>query len=442
MVKLPGGAVTALGITQLAGWGTTFYIPAVLGHTMAVDAGWSTSEVFGAFSWSLLVAGAVSRRIGHAIDLRGARAVMSTGSIGVVLGLLMLASASHWIQLFLAWTLLGIASRATQYDAAFAAIAALTGAGARRAISMITLWGGLASSVFWPLGHLMDETLGWRWAVAIYALVNLVICLPLHLRFASARRASAVASAVATDQHSDPQGTRPAAVPPTAAPNPASPATAAPASAAPAFAAPTSGAPTAAQGALQGPERERALLVFAVVLSAFSFVFSCIAAHMITLLQGLGLAAATAVGLSSIMGIAQVGARFLEMTAQRWFAPMSIGVIALALLPVSLTVMLAAGAAPMVIAAACVIYGAAIGLVTVVRGAVPLVLFGHAGYATTLGRIAAPGLATAALAPLLFDWILGTLGAHGALVLLLAIALTSLAGMLWLARQQVGASST
>ena len=437
-MKLPGGAVTALGITQLVGWGTTFYIPAVLGHTMAVDAGWSTSEVFGAFSWSLLVAGAVSRRIGHAIDLRGARAVMATGSIGVVLGLLMLASASHWIQLFLAWTLLGVASRATQYDAAFAAIAALTGAGARRAISMITLWGGLASSVFWPLGHLLDETLGWRWTVAIYALVNLVICLPLHLRFASERRASAVA----TDPRSDRPGTWPTAVPPAAAPNPASPNPASPHPASPAAAAPASGASTAAQGALHGPERERALLVFAVVLSAFSFVFSCVAAHMITLLQGLGLAAATAVGLSSIMGIAQVGARFLEMTAQRWFAPMSIGVIALALLPVSLTVMLAAGAAPTAIAAACVIYGAAIGLVTVVRGAVPLVLFGHAGYATTLGRIAAPGLATAALAPLLFDWILGTLGAHGALVLLLAIALTSLAGMLWLARQQVGASST
>lgn len=427
-MKLPGGAVTALGITQLVGWGTTFYIPAVLGHTMAADAGWSTSEVFGAFSCSLLVAGAVSKRIGHAIDLRGARAVMSTGSIGVVLGLLMLASASHWIQLFLAWTLLGVASRATQYDAAFAAIAALTGAGARRAISMITLWGGLASSVFWPLGHLLDETLGWRWTVAIYALVNLVICLPLHLRFASARRTSAVP----TDPREERPGTQSTAVPPTPAPNPASPAAATPAS----------GPPAAVQGALHGPERERALLVFAVVLSAFSFVFSCVAAHMITLLQGLGLAAATAVGLSSIMGIAQVGARFLEMTAQRWFAPMSIGVIALALLPVSLTVMLAAGAAPTAIAAACVIYGAAIGLVTVVRGAVPLVLFGHAGYATTLGRIAAPGLATAALAPLLFDWILGTLGAHGALVLLLAIALTSLAGMLWLARQQVGASST
>jgi MFS family permease len=428
MVKLPGGAVTALGITQLVGWGTTFYIPAVLGHKMAVDAGWGTSEVFGAFSCSLLVAGAVSKRIGRAIDLRGARAVMSTGSVGVVLGLLMLASASHWIQLFLAWTLLGVASRATQYDAAFAAIAALTGAGARRAISMITLWGGLASSVFWPLGHLLDETLGWRWTVVIYALVNLVICLPLHLRFASARRACAVAAGPGSDR----PGTGPTAVPPAAAPNPApTPA-----------AAPASGAPTAAQGTLHGPERERALLVFAVVLSAFSFVFSCIAAHMITLLQGLGLAGATAVALSSIMGIAQVGARFLEMTAQRWFAPMSIGVIALALLPVSLTVMLAAGAAPTVIAAACVIYGAAIGLVTVVRGAVPLVLFGHAGYATTLGRIAAPGLATAALAPLLFDWILGTLGAHGALVLLLAIALTSLAGMLWLARQQVGASSS
>ena len=48
MPRLPGGEVTLLGLTQLIGWGTTFYIPAVLAHVMAADVGWSLPQVFGA----------------------------------------------------------------------------------------------------------------------------------------------------------------------------------------------------------------------------------------------------------------------------------------------------------------------------------------------------------------------------------------------------------
>ncbi len=409
-MRLPGGAVTALGITQLIGWGTTFYLPAILARSMAADTGWSTTEVFAAFSWSMLVAGAVSGRIGRAIDRHGARVVMGTGSLVVALGLLVLAGASHWLQLFVAWTLLGVASRATQYDAAFAAIAAISGSGARRAISLVTLWGGLASTVFWPIGHALDDALGWRWTVAIYALVNLAICLPLHLRFAAARHP------VPTGEASI--GTGSTAVPP-----------------------PSLATGVDHAGALQGKERDRALLTFAIVLSAHTFVFASLAAHLIDVMQGLGLAATTAVALSSTIGIAQVGARSLELLGQRWLAPLTVAVISLGMLPLSLAMMLAAQADPFVIAAASLLYGAGNGLVTVVRGAVPLVLFGHAGYATTLGRVAAPGLATAALAPLIFAWVLEAVGARGGIVLLTVIGLAGLAGMIRLARRTPAAES-
>jgi len=109
---------------------------------------------------------------------------------------------------------------------------------------------------------------------------------------------------------------------------------------------------------------------------------------LIAVIQGLGLAATTAVGLSSMMGIAQVGSRSLELIGQRWLAPLTVGVISLGLLPLSLLIMLAAGGDPLLIAGAALLCGAGNGLVTVVRGAVPLALFGHAGYAGTLGRIA------------------------------------------------------
>ncbi len=414
--RLPGGAVTALGLTQLIGWGTTFYIPAVLAHVIAADAGWSLTEVFAAFSWSLLVAGLTSRRIGRAIDRLGARVVMAAGAAGVVAGLLLLASASHWLQLFGAWTVLGVAARSSQYDAAFAAIAAIEGQRARRAISLITLWGGLASTVFWPLGHLLGEALGWRWTIVVYALLNLAVCLPLHLWLPSKSA-----------------GTSPSRLEPGASPSP--PSSPSPSAGQATHADPL---PPPAEGIVQGAARDRALLVFAAVLAGYSFVFSALSAHLIVLLQGLGLAAATAVGLSSIKGIAQVGARFLELVGQRWFGPIAIGVIAMGLLPLAMLIMLGAPPDPLVLAAATVIYGAANGLTTIVRGAVPLALFGHAGYATTLGRIAAPGLITASVAPLAFAWVLESFGVRAGLGLLAAVSLAGLAGMLWLARRPFG----
>jgi len=415
--RLPGGAVTALGLTQLIGWGTTFYIPAALAHVIAADTGWTLTEVFAAFSWNLLIAGLTSRFIGEAIDRLGARAVMSAGSAGVVAGLLVLASASHWIQLFAAWTVLGFAARASQYDAAFAAIAAIEGPRARRAISLITLWGGLASTVFWPFGHALAETLGWRWTIAVYAALNLLVCLPLHLSL-PARAAP------------DPSPRR----------EPPGPATGGDTGARAPREARAAGHraqshPVTVEGSIPDKARDRALLVFSGVLAGYSFVFSALSAHLIVLVQGLGLAAAAAVGLSSIKGVAQVGARFLELVGQRWLGPIAIGVIALSLLPLSMLIMLVAPPSPLVLAAAIAIYGAANGLTTIVRGAVPLALFGHAGFGTTLGRIAAPGLISAALAPLAFAWVLERAGAHAGLGLLAAIGLAGLAGMLWLARR-------
>lgn len=402
--RLPGGAVTALGITQLIGWGTTFYIPAVLAHVIAADAGWSLTEVFAAFSWNLLVAGLVSRPVGRAIDRVGARAVMSAGSAAIVAGLLLLASATHHVQLFAAWTVLGLGARAAQYDAAFAAIAAIDGQRARRGISLITLWGGLASTAFWPIGHLLGEAVGWRWTIAIYALLNLAVCLPLHLRLPAHPRArQAAGSAPAA-----------AALPGADAPSP--------------------------EGRIHGAARDRAMLVFAAVMTAYSFVFSALSAHLIVLLQGLGLAAAAAVGLSSIKGVAQTAARFLELLGQRWLGPITIGVIALAMLPLSLITMLAAPPDPLAVAAATLIYGAANGLATIVRGAVPLALFGHAGYATTLGRIAAPGLISAAFAPLAFAWVLENTGPRTGLAVLAALSLAGFGGMAWLARRPLSTS--
>src|SRR3546814_17838870 len=70
--------------------------------------------------------------------------------------------------------------RRCRYEAAVAARARCAGPAAKRPISQITLLGGLASTAFWPIGHMLAEAFGWRGALLCYAVIAL-LTIPLHL---------------------------------------------------------------------------------------------------------------------------------------------------------------------------------------------------------------------------------------------------------------------
>ena len=67
------------------------------------------------------------------------------------------------------------------YDAAFATLGRLYGQSARGAITNLTLFGGFASTVCWPLSAFLVETAGWRGACLTYAGLQLAVALPIHL---------------------------------------------------------------------------------------------------------------------------------------------------------------------------------------------------------------------------------------------------------------------
>lgn len=63
-----------------------------------------------------------------------------------------------------AWVLIGLGMSGGLYDAAFGTLGRLYGKEARGVITALTLWGGFASTVCWPLSTLLVETWGWRGA--------------------------------------------------------------------------------------------------------------------------------------------------------------------------------------------------------------------------------------------------------------------------------------
>ena len=155
-------AVNALGITQITAWGTSYYCLGVLAKPIVAETGWAMTTVFLGFTVALLVMGFISTWVGRLIDRIGARAVMSIGTIIVSAGLLALSQVHDQASYFAVWAVLGIGMRCCLYDAAFAALVQVAPTRGRKAISYLTLYGAYASTVFWVIGHYLNEAYGWR----------------------------------------------------------------------------------------------------------------------------------------------------------------------------------------------------------------------------------------------------------------------------------------
>jgi hypothetical protein len=85
------------------------------------------------------------------------------------------------------------------------------------------------------------------------------------------------------------------------------------------------------------------------------------------------------------------------------------------------------GITPVAAAAFALIFGAANGLITIARGAVPLALFGPDGYGRLIGRIAGPYMLMQSVAPLVVALVAERLSDPTALALTAAFAAVALA---------------
>jgi len=395
--------ISALGITQILAWGSTYYLLAVLAEPIARETGWPLTMVVGGLTLGLIAASVVSPRVGNAIQATGGRPVMSASSLIMATGLAGLAFVDHPALYFTVWVLLGIGMGAGLYDAAFATLGRLYGKDARGAITALTLYGGFASTLCWPLSAFLVETLGWRGACLTYAGIHLFINLPLHV-FALPR--------FAPDDPARPRQSRREVL-------------------------------TAllrgreSSGArITLPESDR--LVFALLATGLTIggiASAVLSVHLLTVLQARDIALAAAVGLGALVGPSQVGGRVLEMLIGRKFHPLWTAVVSAILIFAGVTLL--AGHAPL-IALALMLYGAGIGIRSIVRGTLPLALFDPGIYATMMGRLAAPILLLGALSPLAAAWIIDAFGPDLLLVILVALCLTDiiLIGLVALAAQR------
>ena len=196
---MPPRSVALLGLGQLINWGVLYYAFAVLLQPVQADLDVPAWTVTGAFSLALLVSAAMSPVVGRWTDDGWAARAIAGGGGGAAILLALWALAPGLATLYLVWAGLGVCMAASLYEPVFAVVARSTGSpdGRLRALAVVTLLGGLASTVFLPLTAALVATVGWRKTTLALAALLVVSAALSRLALSPAPGPAAVGDAAA-----------------------------------------------------------------------------------------------------------------------------------------------------------------------------------------------------------------------------------------------------
>ena len=350
-------AVT-LGVTQILGYGTLMYAYAVLLPRMAEDLDMSLSTVFGILSLGLFFGGLLSPVAGALVDRFGGRWVMTLGSVVAGGALIGLSWADGRITLFVLILIAEAAGMFVLYSVAFPSVARLQSAvPPARAISIITLFGGVASTIFWPLTLALETRIGWEASWVVLGLLMLVIAAPLNFWALSGPQKE-----------------------------------------------PDAGSQEAQPGwhQLIGAARRRGMLWMVLSFVFSGYLMGAVMTLWVTNVQDLGHTAAMAALAGAVIGPFKTVGRAFEMLVSRNMYPLVTYALSLGLMLAGFLLVLTLGFTTIGIILAAAVYGMGDGIKTIARGTLPLALFGQKGFGARLGWISFVQMGVNASAPFAF----------------------------------------
>ncbi len=357
---------TCAGLSQLINWGISFYMPGTFAHAIMLTTGWSPSFIYGGLTLAMLIMAAISPFTAWLLARFGGQRLVLTGTLLIACGCFMLSLSTSKIMSITGWGVIGIGMRLSLYDALFAVLVGLYGPAARRMISQVALFGGLASVVFWPLGTLLLEYVSWQTALFIYGcagLLNTGLLRAIPHRRSPRKRQAHHASRDTT-----------ARLP---------------------------------------------AILYALFIALMTFVSNGTSTHLPELITNFGLP----VTVGMLWGVGQTSARLLDVLSGQCLTPARLAVITSLLIPLCFLLALTANVAPAAIAGFALGYGAVNGLTTVVKATLPLQLFNPEQYAERTGILLIPGQLLAAASPFAWAWLGSHAGIDGTLWFSLSLGL-------------------
>ncbi|NTU78646.1 MAG: MFS transporter [Chloroflexales bacterium] len=363
-------------MAQILIWGGSFFLLAVLAPAVIRETGWASQGVYGSLSVSIFISGVLAPVVGRWIERYGGNQLLLNSGFIVGLGLVILSFAPTLAVFLLGWCIIGIGMALGLYDALFATLGQHYGPAAKGAIVQVTLIAGFCTTVTWPLLSALLHAHGWRGTCLIYGLVLWGTIWPLNKLGLPAASTAA----------------------------------------------PPSGPARRIRSSAEGPLSPTLYGLLAIQFTLGAIIMTAMSVQLIALLQAGGIAQAAAVGLAALIGPCQVGIRLLDVVTPKkhpiWSAILS------ALLTVGGFGLLLLGPAFALVGV--VLYALGNGMRAIIRGTLPLVLFGPARYPVVLGRLALPTLLAQAVTPLVGSALLQAYGAAAVLMALFGLSVINM----------------
>jgi len=357
-----------LATTTTVSYGVLFYAFSVFIAPMEAEFGWSRGELSGAFSLSLLITGLVALPLGYWLDKRGSRLLMTAGSIGAMVAVMLWSQVNTLPEFIAVTALMGFFGAAILYEPAFAVIAAWFSQSRGTAMAIVTFIAGFASTIFTPLSQALLEAYGWRQAILILAIILGAINIPLHALFLRRKPADL---GLATDGDAN----------------------AGNASASPNI-------------SLRTVLRSRYFWLLTLAFSLSSLSIFAVRIHFIPLLISVDVQPGNAALASGAIGVMQVVGRTIFAPVERRFSSRTMAIGVFLLLTVSLAILLL-GSAAFLIVLFVALFGMAIGTHTLTRPLIVADTYGVAYYgrisSTMVIFLTLAGTASPFAAGVLFD---------------------------------------
>ncbi len=366
--------VWLLAVAQTLTYAGVYYAFAALLPDLIVATGWSVADLAFGPTISFLVMAGMLPLTGRSLDHGHGAAMMLGGPVLGALALLWLSQVTALWQWNLGWALIGLAMSGSVYETCFAQLTrVLDGpkAGqqrgvltARGAIIRVTLVAGFASSLAFPLGHWWGAALGGQTALAAFAGV-VALAVPV----------TALGLALLGDARKGAQH------------------------------------PAPRKGALIAALSSRAFWVLTAVFTAIWASHGVLMTYVLVLFADRGAGAGVAAFAASCIGPAQVFGRLMLMAGGARVSNRATTLFSLGSLALGGMVLIAAGAAPLLIFAFATLQGMGAGLLSILRPVLVADLLGRQGFGAVSSAISVGPVLANAAAPALGALLLSHRGA-------------------------------
>ena len=321
-------------LTETISWGILYYAFSVFLVPMQEQFGWSAAAITGAYSLAILVSGLVAPWVGRWLDRHGPRALMTAGSIAGTLLVLAWSRVDTLAGFYAIWIGIGLAQAVTLYEPAFASLTQWFERDRGRALLLVTIAAGFASTIFLPLAGWLIDLAGWRTALVILAVILAVLTIPPHALVLRRRPA---------DLGLLPDGAD-APAHPASSPRPAG----------------TSGHD------VRRVLRENGFWWMTLAFWLHTFASIAVAVHMIAYLTERGDGATFAAAMTGLIGAAQVAARIVAIALERRYSQIALTSLFFAQQAVAIAILLL-WEQPIGVLVAVVFLGMGRGAVTLLR---------------------------------------------------------------------------